>query len=200
MEAARAVPRPRRRAVHAPLVRTGVIVSAPSATSQPELPRQDRRAGPQDRRRRRARGDHVDPRHHRRQHRPADLPDRVRREPGEGLGLLHRGVDGHGLHPRARDGHPADRLGGRPLRHEAALHPRRRPLHGRLGPVRDRRVDRDAHRLPRPAGPGRRHAHAARHDDHDPGRRAGPDGPAHGDPRRARCCSARSSGRSSAAG
>ena len=51
--------------------------------------------------------------------------------------------------------------------------------------VRDGDLDRHADRLPRPAGPRRRHAHAARHDDHDPRGRPGPDGSPDGDPRRA---------------
>ena len=54
----------------------------------------------------------------------------------------------------------------------------------RLGAVRGRVEHRRADRLPGPAGPRRRHADAARHDDHDPGGRAAPDGPADGDPRR----------------
>ena len=54
----------------------------------------------------------------------------------------------------------------------------------RLGAVRDRVEHRHADRLPGAAGSRRRHADAARHDDHDPGRGAAPDGPADGDPRR----------------
>ena len=46
-------------------------------------------------------------------------------------------------------------------------------------------LDRDADRLPRAPGPRRRHAHAARHDDHDPRGRPRPDGPPDGHPRRA---------------
>ena len=50
--------------------------------------------------------------------------------------------------------------------------------------MRHGRHDRRADRLPGPAGPRRRHAHAAGHDDHDPGGRAGADRPADGHPRR----------------
>ncbi len=45
--------------------------------------------------------------------------------------------------------------------------------------VEHRRPDR----VPGPPGPRRRHADAARHDDHDPGRGTPPDGPADGHPR-----------------
>ena len=158
--------------------------SAPAPDRAPRLPRQDRRGGPEDRRCRRARRHHVDPRHHRRQRRPADLPDRVRRA-GRPAAVLHRRLDGHRLHAGAGHGHPADRLGGRPVRHQAPLHDRAAALHARLDAVRHGDLDRHADRLPRPAGPRRRHAHAARHDDHDPRGRPGPDGPPDGHPRRA---------------
>ena len=42
------------------------------------------------------------------------------------LALLHGRVDGHRLHPGSRDRDPADRLGRRPLRHQAPLHRRDR--------------------------------------------------------------------------
>ena len=90
-----------------------------------------------------------------------------------------------GLHPRAGHGDPDDRLGGRPVRHQAALPDRHRAVHDRLGALRDRVEHRRPDRLPGPAGARWRHAHAARHDDHDPGGGTAPDGPADGDPRRA---------------
>ena len=43
---------------------------------------------------------------------------------------------GHRLHPRAGHGHPDDRLGRRPVRHQAALHDRDRAVRHRLGALR----------------------------------------------------------------
>ena len=63
----------------------------------------------------RARRDHVDPRHHRRLGRAADVPGGVRRHRGPGR------VDDDRLHARPGQRDPADRLGGRPVRHQAAL-------------------------------------------------------------------------------
>ena len=42
--------------------------------------------------------------------------------------LLHRRLDGDGLHAGAGHGHPDDRLGRRPVRHQAALHDRDRAV------------------------------------------------------------------------
>ena len=53
--------------------------------------------------------------------------------PDDPIAVLARRLDGHRLHPRARHGDPADRLGGRPVRHQAPLHDRDRPVHRRLG-------------------------------------------------------------------
>ena len=94
-------------------------------------------------------------------------------------------VGRHRLHARARDRDPDHRLGGRPLRHQAALHALDRPLPRRLGAVRRRLVGRVADRLPRPAGPRRRHADAGRHDDPHPRGRAAARRPRDGDHRRA---------------
>ena len=77
-------------------------------------------------------------------------------------------------------GWAADRFGTKRLYMTALL-----LFTARLGAVRHGDLDRDADRLPRAAGPRRRHAHAARHDDHDPRGRPGPDGSPDGDPRRA---------------
>ena len=107
----------------------------------------------------------------------------VVRQRGRPDRLLPRGVDRHRLHARPRDGHPDDRLGRRPVRHQAPLPPRHRPVHCRLGAVRHRDDDQHAHPVPRSAGSGRRHADAARHDDHDPSGRAPADGPPDGHPR-----------------
>ena len=76
------------------------------------------------------------------------------------------------LHARAGDGDPAHRLGRRPLRHQAPVHDldRRSSSRGSVA-VRHRLVGRVADRLPRPAGPRRRHDHAGRHDDPHAGRR-----------------------------
>ena len=73
-------------------------------------------------------------------------------------------------------------------------------VHRRLGAVLDRHVARDAGRLPGAPGPRRRHADAARHDDPDPRRRPRAARPGDGRSSASRCCSARSSARSSAAG
>ena len=54
----------------------------------------------------------------------------------------------------------------------------------RLGAVQHRLGHRPADRVPGAAGPRRRHAHAARHDDHDPRRRPGADRPRDGGARR----------------
>ena len=42
--------------------------------------------------------------------------------------LLHGRLDGHRLHPGAGHGDPDDRLGRRPVRHQAALHDRDRAV------------------------------------------------------------------------
>ena len=147
-----------------------------------------------DRERRRARRDHVDPRHDRRQRRDQHALARLLDRPGDDP------VDRHRLHARARDGDPGHRLGGGSLRHEAALHALHRPVRGRFRALRRRVVGRVADRVPRPAGSRRRHADARRHDDPDPRGRAGPRRPRHGDHRRADAARARSSARSSAAG
>ena len=167
--------------------------ATPCARAQPgELPmtcqptehrrRQDHPRAAQDRRRRRARRDHVDPRRHGRQRRAADVPDRAvhRRRAAR---LLDRRVDRDGLHARAGRRHPADRLGRRPLRHQAPLHDGDRAVHDRLAAVRDGLEHRGPHRLPRAPGTRRRHADAAGHDDHDQGRRPAPHGSPDGDPR-----------------
>ena len=90
------------------------------------------------------------------------------------------------LHAGAGHGHPADRLGRRPVRHQAPLHDLDRAVRGRLGALRGLAWSSALDiALPRAAGPRRRHADAARHDDPDP--RGGPaaDRPGDGDPRRA---------------
>ena len=153
------------------------------SSDQPDRPaRPHRRRRPEDRGRGRDRRHHVDPGHHRRQRRAADVPDGVR-QPRPPDRLLHGRLVGHRLHARAGHRDPDDRLGRRPVRHQAALHDRHRAVRHRLGAVRDRVEHRRPDRLPGPAGPRRRHADAARHDDHDPGGGTAPDGPADGDPR-----------------
>ena len=111
-----------------------------------------------------------------------DLPDRLR-QGRRAAGLLHRRVDRHRLHARPGHRHPDVRLGRRPVRHQAALHGGDHPVHARFRPVRDRDLDRDADRVPRAPGAGRRHAHAGRDDDHDPSGGPGADGSPDGDPR-----------------
>ena len=98
------------------------------------------RARPHRRRSGRARRDHVDPRHHRRLRRAEDLPDRVRRHRGPGR------VDDDRLHAGPGERDPADRLGGRPVRHQAPLPAGRRPVHRRVRAVRHREHPRDARR------------------------------------------------------
>ena len=107
-----------------------------------------------DRQRGRARRDHVHPRHDRRQRRDQHALARLRHRP------VDDPVDRHRLHARARDRHPDHGVGGRSLRHEAALHALDRPLPGRFGSVGCRVVGRIADPLPHPAGPRRRHADA----------------------------------------
>ena len=94
-------------------------------------------------------------------------------------------VDRHRLHAGAGHRHPDHGLGGRSLRHQAPLHALDRPLPGRLGAVRRRLVGRVADRLPRAAGPRRRHADAGRHDDPHARGRAAARRPRDGDHRRA---------------
>ena len=89
------------------------------------------------------------------------------------------------LHARARDGDPAHRLGRRPLRHQAPVHALDRAVRRRLGALRAAWQPRSLIALPRPAGPRRRHADAARHDDPDPRRRPAADRPRDGHHRRA---------------
>ena len=89
------------------------------------------------------------------------------------------------LPARARDGHPADRLGDGALRGQADVDDVGRPVPRRLGALRARVVDRVADRLPRPAGLRRRHDHADRPGDPRPGGRAAADGAGHEHDRRA---------------
>ena len=77
---------------------------------------------------------------------------------------------------------PDDRLGGRQVRHQAALHDRDRLVRHRFGALCDRVEHRCPDRLPGAAGARRRHADAARHDDHDPCCGTSPDRSADGDP------------------
>ena len=125
-----------------------------------------------------ARRDHVDPRHHGRVRRPADVPGRLRRLSGRGR------VDHDRLHAGPGHGDPAQRLGGRPVRHQAALHARGAAVHRRLGALRHRDQHRDARGVPGAPGARRRHADAGRDDDHDPRRRPRPGRPGDGGPRR----------------
>ena len=56
--------------------------------------------------------------------------------------LRRRRLDHDRLHAGPGDRHPADRLGRRPVRHQAALHARPRAVRARLGAVRHRRQHR----------------------------------------------------------
>ncbi len=124
--------------------------------------------------------DDVDPRHDDRQRRPRHPGARTSHDPGADP------VGRHRLPAGARRGDPADRLGGAPLRRQARLPRLDLPLHGRLGPLRRRRVEHLADPLPRPPGHRRRHDHADLADDHGRGRRAETDGPRDGRRRHAR--------------
>ena len=111
---------------------------------------------------------HHDPQHRGAGHRAGDGRDAAQREVGAGE-----------LYAEPRGVHPGERLDGRPLRHAARVRRGDRAVHPGLGAVRSRDQHRDAGRLPRRAGHGRRHDDAGRTHDAGPHLRQGRAGARH---------------------